>query len=145
MSGINSIKQVNSDTTLKEEDVANLTKIISDIKLHPDSFNFHEPVKYKEWGLVDYPQIIKTPMDLSTVLNKLKTSKYKFIIEVLDEIQLIWDNCKTYNAEGSEIFLQAENVEKHADNLIKKYYKSEKSENISLLKIKFLIKIRKQL
>jgi hypothetical protein len=132
MSGvnINNIKQVNADTILKEEDVAVFTKIISDIKLLPDSFNFHEPVKFKEWGLVDYPQIIKNPMDLSTVLKKLKNSKYKYIIEVLDDIQLIWDNCKTYNTEGSDIFVQAENVEKHADNWIKKFFKTEKSENI---------------
>lgn len=29
---------------------------------------FREPVPWKEWSLYDYPQIIKTPMDLSTVM-----------------------------------------------------------------------------
>ena len=28
---------------------------------------FREPVPWKEWGLEDYPLIIKQPMDLSTV------------------------------------------------------------------------------
>lgn len=52
-------------------------------------------------GLYDYPQIIKNPMDLSTVKKNLKSNKYKFVEEVLHDLQLIWDNCKLYNAEGS--------------------------------------------
>jgi len=124
---ITNLKQINFDTPLKEDDVTNITKIITDIKSHPDSFIFHEPVRYLELGLLDYIQIIKRPMDLSTAMKKLKNMKYRFIIEVLDDIQLIWDNCKTYNTEGSDIFNKAENVERHADNLIRKYYKSDKS------------------
>ena len=121
------IKQVNLDTALKEEDIVILNKILNDIIAYPESYPFHEPVKYKEWGLTDYLQIISVPMDLSTISTKLKNSKYKKIIEVLDDIQLIWDNCKTYNADGSEIFIQTENVEKYADSLIRKYFKTEKS------------------
>ena len=32
----------------------------------------------------------------------------------MDDIQLIWDNCKTYNMVGSEIYKQAEFMEKCA-------------------------------
>lgn len=28
---------------------------------------FREPVAWKEWGLDDYPKIIKQPMDLGTI------------------------------------------------------------------------------
>jgi len=28
---------------------------------------FLEPVKWQEWGLKDYPKVIKHPMDLGTV------------------------------------------------------------------------------
>lgn len=48
-------------------------------------------------GLTDYTFIIKNPMDLNTVHDKLKADKYRFVEEALDDIQLIWDNCKTYN------------------------------------------------
>ena len=48
-------------------------------------------------GLTDYTFIIKSPMDLGTANQKLKTDKYRFVEEALDDIQLIWDNCKTYN------------------------------------------------
>ena len=53
------------------------------------------------FGLLDYPQIIKKPMDLDTVKKNLKNNKYKLVEDVLNDMQLIWDNCKTYNAEGS--------------------------------------------
>lgn len=36
-------------------------------------------------------------MDLGTIDQKLKDDRYEFVEEVLDEIQLVWDNCKTYN------------------------------------------------
>ena len=51
--------------------------------------------------LLDYTKIIKNPMDLGTVSEKLHSDQYRFIEEVLDDIQLIWDNCKTYNQNGS--------------------------------------------
>jgi hypothetical protein len=40
-------------------------------------------------------------MDLGTVRNKLLAGHYSNHQLVLDDIQLIWDNCKTYNQEGS--------------------------------------------
>ena len=54
-------------------------------------------------GLADYFDIIKNPMDLGTVKKNLKANKYKFVEEFLADIELIWDNCKAYNAEGSVI------------------------------------------
>ena len=40
-------------------------------------------------------------MDLGTVKKNLKNNKYKYIEDCLNDIQLIWDNCKIYNFEGS--------------------------------------------
>ena len=55
-------------------------------------------------NLNDYPTIVKNPMDLGTVERRLKNEKYKFVEEFLDDVQLIWDNCKLYNLAGSVIF-----------------------------------------
>ena len=73
----------------------------------PEAVNFLKPVDFKSLGLTDYPQIIKKPMDLSTVLKKIKQDKYSTIEEVIDDIVLIWDNCRTYNQSGSVIIKQA--------------------------------------
>ena len=48
-------------------------------------------------GLTDYLTIIKKPMDLSTVRTNLDNNEYDYIEEVLNDLQLIWDNCKLYN------------------------------------------------
>ena len=48
-------------------------------------------------GLTDYTFIIKNPMDLGTVSEKMRNEKYRFVEEALDDIQLVWDNCKSYN------------------------------------------------
>ena len=36
-------------------------------------------------------------MDLGTIARKCRDDKYIYAEEVLDDIQLIWDNCKLYN------------------------------------------------
>lgn len=52
-------------------------------------------------GLYDYPQYIKYPMDLSTIHRKLREQRYRTVEEVLDDFQMIWDNCKVYNPPNS--------------------------------------------
>jgi len=59
-------------------------------------------------GLHDYLDVIKTPMDLGTVKKNLKNNKYKFVEETISDIQLVWENCKTYNAQGSVRYLSQE-------------------------------------
>ena len=59
-------------------------------------------------------------MDLSTVQIKLKQKNYESASEVFEDVQLIWDNCKRYNIEGSDIYKQADHMENITDELIKK-------------------------
>ena len=42
----------------------------------------------------------------------MENGKLKTYDEVFSEIQLIWDNCKTYNMAGSDIYKLAEYMEK---------------------------------
>ena len=58
---------------------------------------FREPVDYELFGFFDYPKVVKKPMDLGTVKKNLNSFKYISVKKVLDDIQLIWDNCKLYN------------------------------------------------
>ena len=62
---------------------------------------------------MDYPTIVKRPMDFATIKKTLhKGGKYETFEDVFNEVQLIWDNCKTYNMAGSEIYKLAEYMEK---------------------------------
>lgn len=42
--------------------------------------------------------VITTPMDLQTMLKKVKQKSYKSKREFKDDLDLIWSNCFTYNA-----------------------------------------------
>jgi hypothetical protein len=61
--------------------------------------------------------IVKKPIDLNLVRRQNIDGKYKFVEEVLDDIQLCWDNCKLYNAIGSEIYNQALFMEEAFDKV----------------------------
>eukprot|EP01016_Furgasonia_blochmanni_P018387 TRINITY_DN2089_c0_g1_i2.p1 TRINITY_DN2089_c0_g1~~TRINITY_DN2089_c0_g1_i2.p1 ORF type:complete len:260 (+),score=43.15 TRINITY_DN2089_c0_g1_i2:80-859(+) len=107
-------------TPLEKETQKKVNLIIQHLMDNEDSFEFRQPVDVKGLGLHDYFTIIKTPMDLGSVKRNLRT-KYKYAEEVLADIQLIWDNCKTYNKEGSWIYKLAEKLEKYTKKLIKSY------------------------
>jgi hypothetical protein len=55
----------------------------------------------------------------------LKKSEYKFIQEYLDDLQLIWSNCKTFNLEGSVIYEEAVYMENFTAQLIKQNFSVE--------------------
>lgn len=42
--------------------------------------------------------VISNPMDLQTMLKKVKAKQYKSKREFQDDLDLIWSNCFTYNA-----------------------------------------------
>ena len=94
-----------ADKTITTEDFDKLNEIIKYLRSIDIERNFHNSVDWKAFGLLDYPTIIRHPMDLSTLQKNLQERKYQLNSEVLDHIQLIWDNCKTYNIEGSVINL----------------------------------------
>jgi len=71
--------------------------------------------------LTDYPEIIKKPMDLSTLRKNLVKGRYKKFEDFFRDLQLIWDNCKTYNIQGSDIYKQAEHMEKVSRKSINKF------------------------
>ena len=70
-------------------------------------------------GLLNYPIIIKKPMDLQSIKQSIQNDKYKTYDVVFSDIQLIWSNCKQYNQQGSPIYTQAEKMERKSKKLIK--------------------------
>ena len=55
--------------------------------------------------------VISNPMDLQTMLKKVKQRHYKSKKEFKDDLDLIWSNCFTYNAtEVSDIVLHFNSI-----------------------------------
>lgn len=63
----------------------------------------HQYFNYVALNLLDYGVLIKHPMDLGTIVKKINEEKYMYVEEILDDIQLVWDNCKLYNPPSSVI------------------------------------------
>mmetsp|Transcript_1285 Transcript_1285/g.1346 ORF Transcript_1285/g.1346 Transcript_1285/m.1346 type:complete len:214 (-) Transcript_1285:68-709(-) len=88
-----------TDKELKE-----MYKIVCGIMSKPESFAFREPVDWKGLGLLDYPEVVKKPMDLGTVKSKMESNQYTTVEEVATDVRLVWSNCMLYNRDGSEFY-----------------------------------------
>lgn len=96
----------------EEEALKRMLKLTNWLLSRPDALPFAEPVDWRALELYDYPKIVRKPMDLGTVKRKLEKQQYDDIEECAQDIRLIWNNCKTYNADGSDFYLLAESLSK---------------------------------
>ena len=136
----NSSKPEYYKNEITEDEVKKLEEILDKMINDKNSFDFKEPVDYETLGLLDYPTIIKHPMDLGTLKKNLLNGEYKIFQEFIDDANLIWENCRLYNQSGSAIVKKANNLDKKMRQLIDKHFKNvkpkvEPSKNKNLLSI----------
>jgi transcriptional activator SPT7 len=66
----------------------------------------------------DYYSIIKHPMDIGTMMKKLKNFQYKSKKEFCDDLHLIWSNCLRYNTDPNHFLRKkALYMQKQTDSL----------------------------
>ena len=119
---------------ITEEETKKLEKALETLSKEKDAFDFLAPVDYNGLGLPDYPKIIKRPMDLGTVKDNLLKGEYNTIREFMDDVTLIWQNCRTFNMQGSEIVKMANRLEKKFKILLEKQFKNYQSKNLNKTK-----------
>lgn len=91
---------------LTKEDKEKLFNLLDSIQTDKDAIYFVDDVDWKSHPeLCFYPKIIKKPMCLRKVRNKVKYSRYKTTNECFNDIQLIWKNCMNFNKETSVKFI----------------------------------------
>ncbi|EGV66889.1 hypothetical protein CANTEDRAFT_117718 [Yamadazyma tenuis ATCC 10573] len=98
-------KWANDDRVGQEELYDACEKVILELRSYTEhSTPFLNKVSKRE--APNYGLIIKTPMDLNTVMKKLKNLQYNSKQEFVDDIMLIWSNCLLYNSDPKH-FLRA--------------------------------------
>ncbi|EGG10960.1 uncharacterized protein MELLADRAFT_92359 [Melampsora larici-populina 98AG31] len=95
-----------------------LERITNELRQDPNAQAFLSRVKKAD--APDYYDIIKKPMDLGTVLKKVKSGQYKAKGQFIEDLELIWSNCFQYNSFVSHpLRTAAESLKTKANNLLK--------------------------
>ncbi len=59
-------------------------------------------------------------MDLGLIKKKINENKYKSIHDAANDVRLIWKNCMTYNADGSDFYNLAQTMAKKFEEKFEK-------------------------
>uniref|UniRef100_A0A8C5C0E9 histone acetyltransferase n=1 Tax=Gadus morhua TaxID=8049 RepID=A0A8C5C0E9_GADMO len=97
---------------LKDPDqlYSTLKTILQHVKSHQNAWPFMEPVKKTE--APGYYQVIRFPMDLKTMSERLKSRYYATRKLFMADMQRIFTNCREYNPPESEYYKCANLLEK---------------------------------
>lgn len=74
-----------------------LQEKMKNLKKTKNSAAFLNPVDHVALNIPSYPEIIKNPMDLNSMDQKLKHGKYNTVQEFADDFNLILHNTRTFN------------------------------------------------
>jgi len=77
---------------------------------HKYAWPFVQPVDPIALGIPDYFDVIKKPMDFSTITNKLESGEYKSVDGFEADVQLVFNNCSSYNLPGSSVVKMSDSL-----------------------------------
>ncbi|GAO52161.1 hypothetical protein G7K_6245-t3 [Saitoella complicata NRRL Y-17804] len=75
------------------------------------AYPFYQPVDAVALGIPDYPKIVKTPMDLSTIQGKINRNEYESSDEFEADVRLMFKNAYKYNPQGTPVFNMGKRLE----------------------------------
>jgi transcriptional activator SPT7 len=100
LSAVKDARRQSFDAKVSEPFYDSLEGLLHDLRTvtmdNHDAEAFLKPVAKSD--VPDYYDVIVNPMDLQTMLKKVKSKQYKSKREFADDLDLIWSNCFTYNA-----------------------------------------------
>lgn len=95
----NRSKWANEERVGQEELYESMEKVLMELKAGEHAHPFLQRVNKRE--APDYYNVIKHPMDIGTMMKKLKQLQYKSKKDFVEDLMLIWSNCLKYNADPS--------------------------------------------
>ncbi|XP_029621597.1 nucleosome-remodeling factor subunit BPTF isoform X7 [Salmo trutta] len=113
-------------TPLTDKDYEGLRRILCSLQAHKMAWPFLEPVDPND--APDYYGVIKEPMDLSTMEDRLQKRYYNKLTEFVADMTKVFDNCRYYNPNDSPFFQCAEVLESFFVHKLKGF-KASRSHN----------------
>ncbi|XP_063400775.1 uncharacterized protein LOC134685205 isoform X2 [Mytilus trossulus] len=104
---------------LDRETLDDMEKMVEEIKSHKDSWPFLDPVE--EEIAPGYHEIIKKPMDLSTIEKRLTSGGYRTTKKFVADFNLMINNCFQFSGADSELGRMATRLRKYINKCIKIY------------------------
>ncbi|XP_029635778.1 nucleosome-remodeling factor subunit BPTF isoform X3 [Octopus sinensis] len=98
-----------SQRVMSDKDYDSLRRLLRSLQANKMAWPFLEPVNRLE--APDYYDVIKEPMDLSTVEERLSSKHYKRLTDFIKDMTKIFDNCRYYNPSDSPFYQCAEVLE----------------------------------
>ncbi|XP_028828585.1 nucleosome-remodeling factor subunit BPTF-like isoform X2 [Denticeps clupeoides] len=96
-------------TSLTDQDYEGLRRILRSLQAHKMAWPFLEPVDPSK--VPDYYGVIKEPMDLSTLEDRLQKHYYIKLTEFVADVTKMFDSCRYYNPSDSSFYQCAEVLE----------------------------------
>jgi bromodomain-containing factor 1 len=84
---------------------------MKNLKKTKSSGPFLNPVDWNALNIPSYPEIIKQPMDLGTMEQKLKAGRYTNVQEFADDFDLIINNVRTFNGPAHAVTQMGNSME----------------------------------
>ncbi|OAX78082.1 hypothetical protein ACJ72_07613 [Emergomyces africanus] len=98
-----------------------LVRCIQGLKRLHDSRFFRDPVDPVKLNIPNYPLVIKQPMDLRTIEEKLKSGSYVSLDAVISDFDLMVQNSVTFNGPDHTVSAEGRNLkqsfERHLNKL----------------------------
>uniref|UniRef100_A0AC35GBK6 Bromodomain-containing protein n=1 Tax=Panagrolaimus sp. PS1159 TaxID=55785 RepID=A0AC35GBK6_9BILA len=94
--------------------------VLKAIKKHNHAWPFMKPVNVEELNIPTYFDIVKRPMDLTTVENRIKNKYYINANECLKDFEQIWKNCRAFNDPSHDVALMCTNIQNTLRDNLKK-------------------------
>ncbi|XP_013922486.1 PREDICTED: nucleosome-remodeling factor subunit BPTF [Thamnophis sirtalis] len=114
---------------LTDKDYEGLKRVLRSLQAHKMAWPFLEPVDPND--APDYYGVIKEPMDLSTMEERILKRYYKKVTEFVADMTKIFDNCRYYNPSDSPFYQCAEVLESFFVQKLKGF-KASRSHNNKL-------------
>lgn len=89
------------------------------VKSHEDAWPFVEPVE--EEYAPNYYTVVRRPMDLQTMEDRLDAGEYTTFTRFRQDFQLIVENCRLYNGPENEYTEMVDGLSKIFNNAAEKY------------------------